>query len=305
MWAEIISFAVLAALAAMSAADLRAADDLTIDHQNLARHYLMHRPAGDAPGQPLLIYLHGQRPAGWQNHTQADFDAVADREGLVVVYPEALEHRWSYTGQLGAPGRAGEQIADDVGFIGKLIDDLVARRIADAKRVYAIGESRGGLMTFELMCHLADRIAAAGPLITGMTEDQRAACKPARAVPIFAVDGTNDPIQRYDGWLFPTGRLLSVPETMEFWRGQHGCTGQQATSLPHRIAADPTRLLLVEWTGCKAEDAVRLYRVSGGGHHVPSFAPAPDDDWARQAGRQNRDVETIDEFWAFAMRFSL
>ena len=115
-------------------------------------------------------------------------------------------------------------------------------------------------------------------------------------MPIFAVDGTNDPIQRYDGWLFPTGRLLSVPETMEFWRRQHGCTGQKATSLPHRIGADPTRLLLVEWTGCTAEDAVRLYRVSGGGHHVPSFAPAPDDDWARHAGRQNQDIETIDEF---------
>ncbi len=160
MWAEIISFAVLALLAAMSAADLRAADDLTIDHQDVARHYLMHRSAADELGRPLLIYLHGQRPAGWQNHTQADFDAAADREGFVVVYPEALEHRWSYTGQLSAPVKAGEQIADDVGFIGKLIDDLVARRIADVKRVYAISESRGELMTFELMCHLADRIAA-------------------------------------------------------------------------------------------------------------------------------------------------
>ena len=123
-------------------------------------------------------------------------------------------------------------------------------------------------------------------------------------MPIFAVDGTNDLIERYDGWLFPTGRVLSVPETMDFWRGQHGCTSQKATSLPHRIAADPTRLLLVEWTGCSAEDAVRLYRVNGGGHHVPSFTPVPDDDWARQAGRQNHDIETIGEFWAFAKRFN-
>jgi hypothetical protein len=45
-----------------------------------------------------------------------------------------------------APVRAGEQIADDVGFIGKLIDDLVARRIADAARL-CHRESRGGLMT--------------------------------------------------------------------------------------------------------------------------------------------------------------
>jgi polyhydroxybutyrate depolymerase len=103
-------------------------------------------------------------------------------------------------------------------------------------------------------------------------------------VPIFAVDGTNDPIQRYDGWLFRPA-ASSRCRNDGVLAGQHGCTGQQATSLPHRIAADPTRLLLVEWTGCKAEDAVRLYRVSGGGHHVPSFAPAPDDDWAAAAAR--------------------
>jgi polyhydroxybutyrate depolymerase len=191
-----------------------------------------------------------------------------------------------------------------VGFIRSLIDDLAARRLVDPKRVYAIGDSRGGLMTFELMCHLADRIAAAAPLITGMPEGQRAACKPARTVPIFAVDGTDDPVQPYDGWLFPTGRLLSVPETMEFWREQHSCIGQKARLLPHRIEADPTRLLLVEWRGCTTEDAVRLYRVIGGGHQAPSFAPAPDDDWARQAGRQNQDIETLDEFWAFAKKFS-
>jgi poly(3-hydroxybutyrate) depolymerase len=53
-----------------------------------------------------------------------------------------------------------------------------------------------------------------------------------------------------------------------------------------------------------AEDAVRIYRVNGGGHHVPSFTPVPDDDWATQAGRQNHDIETIGEFWAVAKRFS-
>jgi polyhydroxybutyrate depolymerase len=304
MWLHIIILAASAALVATQLNEVRAADDLTIDHQDIARHYLMHRPAPNAPEQPLVIYLHGLRPAVWQNHTQAAFDAAADREGFVMVYPEALEHRWSYLGQVSPPVKAGEQVADDVGFIGKLIDRLVAQKVADAKRVYVVGESRGGLMTFQLMCNLADRIAAAAPLITGMTEGQRDACKPERAVPLFAVDGTGDPIQRYDGWLFPAGRLLSVPETMEFWRGQLGCSGQKAELLPHRIGADPTRLSLVEWTGCVPEGAMRLYRVEGGGHQVPSFAPAPNDDWTRRAGPRSQDIETIDEFWAFARRFS-
>ena len=37
-------------------------------------------------------------------------------------------------------------VVDDVGFISKLIDDLVDRKIADPARIYVIGDSRGGLM---------------------------------------------------------------------------------------------------------------------------------------------------------------
>src|SRR5262249_10336895 len=186
--------------------------------EGVARHYLMHRPAENGPARPLLIYLHGLRPADWQNHPWAEIDAAADREGFVAVYPAALRGRWNFSGQRDERMKAGDADADDIGFIGKLIDDLVGRQIADPKRVYAFGESRGGIMSFELMCHMADRVAAAGALISGMIEAQRDACAPARAVPVFALAGTNDPVQQYDGWLLPGGRLLSVPETMEFWR---------------------------------------------------------------------------------------
>ena len=283
---------------------LLAAEALSIEHQGVQRRFLMHRPAGESPARPLVIYLHGVRPADWQNHPWAELDAAADREGFVAVYPAALQGRWNYSGQLSEKVKAGAEIADDIGFIGKRIDELAARLIADPRRVYAFGESRGALMSYELMCRMADRIAGAGPLISGMTEGQLAACAPTRAVPVFALAGTADPIQWYDGWLSPTGRLLSVPETMEFWRLKHGCTGQESRVLPHRLAEDPTRILLVQWTGCAVEDSVRLYRVNGGGHRVPSLTPEPESDWTRKAGRQNLDIETVDEFWSFAKRFS-
>ena len=282
-----------------------AEETLSIEYQGVPRQYLMHAPADPAGPRPLLLYLHGLRPADWQNHSLAEIDAAADREGFVAVYPAALQRRWNFSGQRDEKSKAGAAYADDVGFIGKLIDDLVARRIADRRRIYAFGDSRGALMAFELMCHMPDRIAAAGPMISGMVERQRDACAPARAVPLSVLAGTDDPIQSYDGWLLPTGRLLSMPETMEFWRVKHGCTGQKSTILPHRRGEDPTRIVLVQWTGCLVEDSVRLYRINGGGHQVPSLTPGPDNDWAKTAGRQNTDIEAIDTFWDFAKRFSL
>jgi polyhydroxybutyrate depolymerase len=281
-----------------------AGDEFVIEHQGIARHYLMHRPSNDEDRpRPLVIYLHGLRPAGWKNRTQPEIDTAADRGDFVAVYPEAVDHRWNYANSTEQSIQMQGKVVDDIGFISKLIDELVDRKLADPARIYVLGASRGGLMTFEVMCRLSDKIAAAGPLITGMTDRQRDGCKPVRPVPIFAVAGRSDLVQSYDGWLTEAFRLLSVPETMEFWRVQHGCTGQAMRLLPHRNENDRTRVRVLEWTGCRTANAVKLYIVLGGGHQVPSFTPAS-PEWIRQAGPQNQDFETIDEFWNFAKQFS-
>lgn len=136
-----------------------------------------------------------------------------------------------------------------------------------------------------------------------MTSTQIAECNPARPVPLFAIAGTNDLFQPYDGFLGTESRLLSVPETVEFWRVRHGCTGQEMKRLPHRLSEDTTRIMLSEWTGCAIEGALRLYRVNGGGHQVPSFAPG-NPDWIKQGGPLNHDIETAEEFWSFARKFN-
>jgi polyhydroxybutyrate depolymerase len=282
-----------------------AQEDLGIEYQGVVRHTLIHAPSPARDGKlPLLIYLHGVRPANWKNHTQGEIDTLADRDGVLAAYPEAIGFRWNYADPLKEPQKAGDAIADDVGFIDKLIRKLVDERSADSSRIYVLGDSRGGLMTFTLMCRLADKIAAAGPLITGMTSTQIAACNPKRAVPLMTVAGSSDFYQPYDGFLGKEERLLSVPETIEFWRVRHGCSGQEMRLLPHRLSDDRTRIMLSEWTGCAVEGALKSYRVNGGGHQVPSFAPG-NPEWIKQAGALNHDIETAEEFWAFAKKFKL
>lgn len=282
-----------------------AQEDLGIEHQRVVRHSLIHAPSPLPPGKlPLLIYLHGVRPANWKNHTQGEIDTLADRDGVLAAYPEAIGFRWNHVDPLKEPQKAGGAIADDVGFIDTLIGKLIEERSADPSRIYVLGDSRGGLMTFTLMCRLADKIAAAGPLITGMTSTQVAACNPKRAVPLMMVAGSSDFYQPYDGFLGKEDRLLSVPETIEFWRVRHGCSGQEMRLLPHRLSEDHTRIMLSEWTGCTVDGALKFYRVNGGGHQVPSFAPG-NPEWIKQAGALNHDIETAEEFWAFAKKFRL
>ncbi|MBV8849179.1 MAG: alpha/beta hydrolase fold domain-containing protein [Methylobacteriaceae bacterium] len=262
-----------------------AQDAQTIEHQGIARQVLVRAPSPAPAGKlPLLLYLHGVRPVDWKNHSDRALDALADREGVVTAYPEAVGFRWNFAQPMRNAQRVGDQVVDDFGFIEKLIDKLIAENNVDPSRIYVIGDSRGGLMTFSVICRFADKIAAAAPLITGMFGAQVAACHPSRAVPLMAVAGTDDTWQNYDGFLNKDSRLLSVPETMEFWRRQHRCTGMDWKILPHRMAEDGTRIMLTTWTGCAAEGAVRLYRVNGGGHQVPTFA-AGNPEWIEKGGR--------------------
>lgn len=290
----------LAPVACRPPARAQADEARTLEHQGVERRYLLRLPAVATPGpKPLVIALHGFTQPVESLRAWLRLDPVADREGFAVAYPEAIEGRWSYPqgGGVLLPGRDAEEV-DDVGFLDALLDALAAEGVADPARAYVAGNSRGALMTWALACRRPERFAAAAPLSSGMREAQLASCSPARPVPIVAMAGTADPVQRYDGWLGPPPltRLLSVPETMEFWRRLHGCDGQTARWLPHREPDDPTRTELVEWTGCASGGPVLLYRVVGGGHQPPSFASNTDEQ-RRRFGRRGQDVEAAEEIW--------
>ena len=282
-----------------------AAEPLKFTHQGIERTAVLHRPEAAQSGPlPLVIALHGLGGTGENFRGYAQFDVTANREGFNTVYPDAVEKSWSYGRPINQPmPTVGGETVDDVGFIRLLIDDLVSRKIADPARVYVTGISRGGLMAFTLACALAERITAAAPLITGMTDHQRDDCQPARPVPIMVIAGTSDRLQSFGGWQGPNGRLLSVPETMDFWRSLHGCTRRDGRRLPHRNPDDRTQVMLVEWSGCRTEINPRLYRVEGGGHQIPSINGTNNPMSEEKFGLRNRDIETADEVWTFFKNF--
>src|SRR5690349_15114837 len=105
------------------------------------RTYLLHADGAAKPGRPLVLVLHGWRgnAAGIERRTRGTFDELADRDGAVVVYPQALgDPRWND----GAPIATGAGPApDDLGFLAALIDALATELGVDRKRVYAVGFS--------------------------------------------------------------------------------------------------------------------------------------------------------------------
>lgn len=301
----VLGAAALPVTAKTSAAPKVAEAEGTLPFQGAARRFVLVAPHPAKGPVPLVVALHetGQTIAAFRRSLH--FDAIAEREGIAVVYPEAIDLRWSYGRAIWQPmPTVNGEPADDLGFVTALIDWLVADGIADPTRIYVTGSSRGGLMTYTLACAIPDRLAAAAPLISGMTDLQIEDCRPSREVPLIVLNGNAGFSHSYDGWISDNGRLTSVPETLEFWRRRRGCRDQTYRYLPDRDPKDETRIAVLDYVKCESPAMLRLYRVENGGHTLPSFAPIEkppaDPSW-----RRSRDMETAEELWAIFRTLSL
>lgn len=298
---------VLAGVATLVSGPAAAQEAREIEHQGVKRALIVTNAAAakDAP-RPLMVVLHGRRQVTQPHRSSATLDALAIKEGFVVAYPAALGGKWNYVGETTPPSLAGAVPADDLAFLTLLIEMLVAEKAADPSRIYISGSSQGAFMTYSLVCLLSERIAAAAPLIASMTEAQMGGCQPKRAVPLLVIAGTHDRIVPYDGWLTPAYRLTSVPETLEFWRKRHACAGLRSIVMPKRTDAEPTRTHVLVWTGCALDGALKLYRVEGGGHTLPSLVPRPAGEAQNdKMGPRGGDFETSHEVWNFLKQWSL
>jgi polyhydroxybutyrate depolymerase len=253
------------------------------------RDYLLYVPKGydGTRPTPLVITMHGAMnwPAFQRNVSR--WNAAADDNGFIVVYPAGTGtglKTWFMEGA-DTPSRM-----PDVVFISELIDTLEAAWNIDRARIYANGLSNGGGMAFVLSCTLSGRIAAIGAVAAAQSLPA-SWCADSTPVPMIAFHGTADPIVPYDGgkvWIAPEP-FPSVPEWTADWARRNHCGPDPADAV---VAADVTRR---EYTGCARGADVVLYTVQGGGHTWPGGKPLP--KWL--LGSTSSSIDATALMWAF------
>jgi polyhydroxybutyrate depolymerase len=263
-------------------------------YDNLQRSYRIYIPEGytpDAEPVPLLIVMHGAGGTAQGTEAFTGFNAVADREGFIVVYPNSSRAGW-------ADGRPNVP-TDDVGFISQLIDEMAEGVNIDLTRVYVTGFSAGGMMALRVGCNLPDKIAAVVSVASTQPIYQREACDVSAPIPVMFVLGTLDPVVTWQG----SDYYFSARNSIAYWLSHNGCTGEAADIIEILDGDESTPEWVRRETFSQCEDntEVTIYGAVGGGHTWPGHP----FEASIELGETSMDIDATEVIWEFFTRHAL
>ena len=282
-------------------------EHLTLEWGATARTYHLYQ--SDLDGlRPVVVLLHGGGATidafigatGGAAPLAGVWLELADEHGIHLLIPQGLASRSGphWNDCRGDCTVCGEH--DDAGFVTALLDELSTRASVDDERVFASGESNGGFMALRLAQEHPDRFAAVTTTIGLMPGDND--CVDASApISVSFLAGTDDEAVPFDGGDgSASGTNLSAADSAAFWLDVNQCNaGPEHEDIPNRPAVDESTATRTTWSCNTTQTTVELITIDGGGHATPSIREPVSLVWEAIVGRQNHDVETAEEQWAF------
>jgi polyhydroxybutyrate depolymerase len=247
---------------------------------NLGRGNLpVHVPASYAPSvaAPLIVVLHGYGSSGAQIESYLDFTALSESFGFLLVAPDGTRDLggnrfWNATN---ACCNFGGSPVDDSGYLLDVINEIKAQLVVDNQRVYIVGHSNGGFMSYRMACDHSDTIAAIASL-AGATFLNPNVCTPSTTAHTLQIHGTNDGVIAYNGGcLGPQACYPSAVMTTEIWANYNTCSlTPDLTSPPINLEATiaGAETTVAKYNrNCAAGGSAELWTIHGG-RHTPNIS---------------------------------
>lgn len=285
-------------------------DDLKLRTGTYQRRFLVHIPKGYTGSRPLplVLVLHGAFSTAREMEQWSGWSELADREGFIVLYPEGigilgfLQH-WN-AGH--CCGKAVEEDWNDVAFIEAAIDGTCREYSIDRRRVYMMGFSNGGMMTYRFAAERSSLLAAAasvsGAINSRASQDQQEwrIPDPARPVPFLIIHGDSDKTVPYDGGKpldrKSTREYRPVSDAAEFW-----IAANKSVAGPVRKDAFNGMVNEISWKDAAGGNEVRVSRILSWGHEWPGgpFIQALPDD------HPLKDFDAAGIIWRFFRQYPM
>ena len=223
------------------------------------RKYFLNVPSTYIAGtaSPLLIGFHGIGGSAAIFRNSTKLDLYADERGMIAVYPEGYGPEFGVEASWNAGlccGLANLNELDDVTFTAAIIDSIETKYSVDKGRIWAVGFSNGGMLSYRLACELSEKITAIG---VGAGSLMSKTCNTTKPVSIIHLHGGSDADILFNGSGFYNTR--DVVSNITTVNGQFGCTDVSA-SLARIVGQTDWK-----WT-CPNGIDVQVVKYDGQGH---------------------------------------
>ena len=241
-----------------------------------ARAYSKFIPSSYSKGTslPLVVLLHGYGATGAMQESYMKFESVAETNKFILVYPDGTvdssgRRFWNATD---ACCDFLSDVADDV-YLLSILKEMESSYSIDAKRIYFVGHSNGGFMSYRMACKYPDRIAAIASL-AGASFFKATDCGAKSSVSVLQVHGTKDETILYEGGQILGTSYPGAVASASQWATFNQCTQNAATrsskfDLEPNITGDETSV--TAWTNCQNSSEVELWTMEGA-THIPTLA---------------------------------
>ena len=268
-------------------------------HDDLNRTYDVYIPSTIKKNASVFFLFHASRgnSKDMRSSTGYDFEYLAQEKGFLVVYPQGYKNHWNDC-RATADYAANIQDIDDVGYFQQMVKSLEENYMINRKQLVVSGISNGGHMVFKLAHEIPKDILLYTSFAANLPVQDNNDCSLSQEeVNMIIFNGTNDPINPYDGGLVSIlgndsrGFVISAEETYNYWRDLTSYEEEKIMTIPQLDSDSKTFVIKKESIGSKY---VALYSLVNGGHIYAS----PYLKNSRFAGESVRDINGAEEIYA-------
>lgn len=228
---------------------------------------------------PLIVLLHGYGASSTIQNAYFQLTNRARTRGFYVLLADGTTDEggrqfWNATDACCDLGSTG---VDDAGYLTGLLDEAEAALPIDPDRIYFMGHSNGGFMSYRMACEIGDRIAAIASL-AGSDFEADTTCMPDRAPSVLQIHGTIDDTVLYTGGEIAGGSYPGAVTVVARWAARADCDlTMSSTGSPFdfmgALPGDETRVTDYV-TGCTEGRGASLWTIEGGPHIPGVIQPA-------------------------------